>query len=619
MPPHLLAEAPPYQSDRSPRAWLPDADALVGACALSIDAGEPRGLVDLVDHLAAPLIDLTVTPLTARASLLGAQSGRAFYHHELRRRLPMPPALEPEVAVWEGGTTPAWADGVLAEPKYFSFFQDAPFPAYNPNHRRKWRAHELLHGASKFFWRPEMSRFEFYVSARLNELLPVVHWYHLDEIFRPRCPEHEDQVLHRDHCLACQQAATHYWESDAPAKPHRIAAAKQHVEGAWDHFSEEWEAIGKEIATGRPVATPRARLDASSDAMGYLRAHWNRVTAWSFGRWMELFMVDGVDYFSDLTELKHNVGRALHALVAAPLEITLGDVKARRARCQLQDLGYRVLLALEWLDPDDDLTRRTEDALMPHLERAAQLCDMLLSDASKTEAALAHFALICHTFSEISPRFPDEVGDAFLGFGYRFIDPHVFAAAAAGQVFTGIDDAMPATADRLTQPFDEVTRFVASPIFDETGRLSGRFARWAAEDDQIPDATAQLARFEAFANAEPRTDEEATLFAALPERAGALREARGTLRPHATLRRDVFDAATIATVTGQPLDAVGNLHVAAVVLDGELRLVIEDEFTATVLDQVCAGEPIDQWWNFGLAQAIMTLLEQSLLTWLPAP
>ena len=64
-------------------------------------------------------------------------------------------------------------------------------------HRRKWRPHELLHGAVGFFWREDASRFETYVGARLNELLPVVHWYGLDEIFRPRCERHTGEVLFR--------------------------------------------------------------------------------------------------------------------------------------------------------------------------------------------------------------------------------------------------------------------------------------------------------------------------------------------------------------------------------------------------------------------------------------
>lgn len=619
MPLHELATAPDFAADAPPRQWLPEPADLVDDCARSIADGEPDGLIALAEQLAAPAVDLTITPLTARATLLGADHGRAFYHHELRRRLPMPPGLEPEVSVWEAGTVPVWSDGVLAEPKYFSFFQDAPFPAYNPNHRRKWRAHELLHGASRFFWHPRMTRFEFYVSARLNELLPVVHWYHLDEIFRPRCPEHEDTVLHRDHCLACQKAARPYWESTAPDDPQRVDAAKRLVDRAWTHFETEWQAIAEEIDTGRRVPTPRPRLDASSDAVGYLRAHYNRVTAWSFGRWMEMFMVDGVDYFSTLEDLRQNVGRSLRHLVSGTLEVTAERHLVRRTRSQLQDLGYRLFVALEWLDPEAKQTASTEDHLMPLIEEAAHLSDALRDDPTVVEAALDHFARTCHAFSQVAPRFPDDIADAFLGFGYRFIDPRVFADAAMGQILTGLEDGMPHTGSRLSQPIETLRRFTASPIFDDPGRLSGRFGCWLAGEDDQPDSLRAAARFEAFANAEPRTDDEATNFAALPERAGELRHRPGRLRPHATLRRDTFSAGAVADVTGADIDRTGDVDVAASLVDGDLRLVIEDEHTAQVLDRVIAGESIDQWWDFALADAIMQLLENSLITWLPAP
>ncbi len=619
MPRHTLPSAPKFDAHAEPRDWLPSPEELVEACAQSIADGEPEGLSELAGGFAAPTIDLTATPLTARATIMAAGHGRAFYHHELRRRLPMPPPLEPEVSVWEAGTTPVWSDGVLAEPKYFSFFQDAPLPAYNPNHRRKWRAHELLHGVSRFFWHPQMTRFEFYISARLNELLPVVHWYHLDEIFRTRCADHEDQVLHREHCLKCQAVARPYWDSTAPEQSHRIDTGRRLVDRAWSHFSEEWEAIFEEMETGRRVEIPRGRIDASSDAVGYMRAHWNRVTAWSFGRWVETFLVDGIDYYSTLSGLRENVGASLNQLVSGSVAAEANDHLALRTRSQLQDLGYRVLLALEWLDPDSDDARRAEQVLMPALDESAQLAHRLLEDSSAAESALDQFARTCHAFSQVAPRFPQEVADGFLAFGYQFIDPEVFAGVAIGQVFSGLEDGLPETADQLEQPIETTRKFILSPTFDELGRLSGRFAEWLAGDNEQSEKTAELARFEAFANAEPRSDDEATLFAALPERAGALRDRPGRLRPHATLRRDTFSAELIAELTGDKLDAWGPLGVAASMVDGDLRIVIEDEFTKAVLDHVTAGDPIDEWWDFALSDAIMQLLENSLITWLPTP
>ena len=630
MPKLQFPDAGQFDYHSAPRHWLPTPEQLVEACADCIDAGRPEGLEELTTHFGAPATDLTVTPLTARATLMAADYGRAFYHHELRRRLAMPEPLEPEIDVWEGGTVPAWADGVLVEPKYFSFFQDAPLPAYNPNHRRKWRAHELLHGASRFFWHPELTRFEFYVSARLNELLPVVHWYHLDEVFRPRCPDHEDQVLHRDHCLECQEVARPYWQCDATTADHRVEAAHQLVTRGWDHFEEEWEAIGAEIETGRRHQTPRRRLDASSDAVGYMRAHWNRVTAWSFGSWVELFLEDGVDYFSDLHALRENVGRSLHQLVSGSVDVTVEHYLARRTRSQLQDLGYRVLLALEWLDPDSDDARRAEEMLMPELEASARVAAELLDDESRVEEGLDQFARTCQVFSQVAPRFPEEIADGFLGFGYRFIDPEVFATAGVGQLWAGIEDALPQTADNLDQPVETIRRFSLSPHFDELGRLGGRFSRWlideqhsdSGDESQAPgpsERLVEMARFEAFANAEPRRDQEAVHFAALPARAGELRTRPGRLRAHRTLRRREFRADVVADLTGESLENAESVAVAASLVDGNLRMVIEDEDVTTVLDNVEQRRPVDEWWEFRLSDAVMLLLENSLITWLPAP
>ena len=612
-----LPDAPPLASHRAPRHWLPEPEELADALAHATAGDPPPGFESLAQQMGAPCTDLSATFLTARATLMAADHGRAFYHHELRRRLPMPEHLAPEVSVWDGGTVPAWADGVLAEPKYFSFFQDAPFPAYNPNHRRKWRAHELLHGSSRFFWHPQMTRFEFYISARLNELVPVLHWYHLDEAFRPRCPEHLDQVLHRQHCLACQQAARPYWDFKPDDLDARRDAAVDHIAGAWAHLQREWEAIDRELSDGRRMPTPGPRLDASSDAVGYMRAHWNRVTAWSFGHWVETFLVDGVDYFSRLDALRHNVAATLHGLVGGDVDLQTERFFARRTRAQLQDLGYRLLLALEWLDPDGDDAQRAEEILMPQLQRCAQLAHELLEDTDRVGAGLDQFARTCQAFSQVAPRFPEDIADGFLAFGYRFIDRPVFGDAAIGQVFQGIEDALPATADAIDDPLETTRQFILHDHFDAPGRLSSRFAHIA--DDIDAEVDADLARFEAMANAEPRRDREATHFGALPDHPGDLRDQPGRLRPHHTLRRQRFHAQLLSSLTDQPLDEEGHLPVAACLIDGDLRLTIEDEATTTILDAVQDGSPIDEWLQYPLEDALMNLLHSQHLVWLPRP
>ncbi|RAL20606.1 hypothetical protein DL240_16375 [Lujinxingia litoralis] len=617
-----LPEAPaPLDPTASPRQWLPEPRALVDALSATIADGEPEGLRALGQVMGAPELDLVVTPLTARAAVLGAQNGRAFYHHELRLRQPMPEHLEPELAVWQAGTTPQWSDGVLAEPKYFSFFQDAPFPAYNPNHRRKWRAHELLHGASRFFWHPQMTRFELYVSARLNELLPIIHWYGFDEIFRPRCPEHQGRLLYRELCPRCEALATPYWELD-PASPGQHALGMGAAHNALEHLESEWTAITQEINTGRLHATPRGRLDASSDAVGYMRAHWNRVTAWSTGSWVERFLIDGVDYFSSLEALLLNVGQATQHLVCGTLELDPQHYLAGRTRRQLQDIAARVLLALEWLDPESSQGQEAEAALEPHLEALGELSAALLESPERMGEALDGFAECARTFSEVAELFPEPIAESFLGFGYRFVDADVFAQAGAMQLAQGIEDAAPQTFAMLTDPLDSALALTQWEGFEAPGRLSGRLHGWLVAQLGPEHPLSEQARFEAFANEEPRHDEEATLFAALPEHPEALLTQEGRLRPNATLRRAAFDASLITRTIGQALPEGHDdtrLDVAAALVDGQLRLVVESPEFGSILDHLQAGDAPESWLTPELCEPLYELLENSLVCWLPAP
>src|SRR5690606_6162444 len=125
--------------------------------------------------------------------------------------------------------------------------------------------------------------------ARLNELLPVVHWYGLDEIFRPRCEAHQSTVLHRDFCPACEDAVRPYWE----VEPLDRRAAIAFTTSAREHFERELDACRREIATGEVVEVPDGRLNASTDAVGYLLGHSNRLDAWTFRTWAEMFLLDG--------------------------------------------------------------------------------------------------------------------------------------------------------------------------------------------------------------------------------------------------------------------------------------------------------------------------------------
>ena len=536
--------APPMRSWSDPaRGWLPEAEALADEAVAVGGRGEPEGLRGLLEGMGAPALDVLVTAMSGRAALLGLSRGCAFAHHELRGRLPMPKGLEPEIAVWGDGTVPVWNDGVLEEPKYFSFFQDAPVPVFNPNHRRKWRAHELLHAAQGFFWNPEMSRFSFYLGARLNELLPVVPWYGFDEAARPRCAAHEGAASDQEFCRGCEAAARPWWEMDAGWRAGQREAAVGCFERGLEHFEAEWSACVRELEGGRRVSTPRPGLDASSDAVGYLRGHWNRVTAWSFGSWVEMFLVDGEDYFSTLEGAMGRAARTARALTGGRLELSSEDFAARRARRVIQDIAGRSLLAMEWLEEGSAAADRVEGALMPALERAADVCGDLMLDPDTADAAEV-VAEILGAWKRCAPSLPEVVRKPLGVLGYLWPDmegslglsPSTFAAAATPQLVVGVRGALPLLCDGLEADGEGIDalvgRFAGSAAAQEGGTLGERAARWLKAQSH---PRAGLAGVEVILAAAPQLDEEAELFGVLPDSPDDLIDGQGVLRRHATM------------------------------------------------------------------------------------
>jgi hypothetical protein len=601
------------------RDGLVDPELLADALIEFARTFEPGDLLESLEGVGAPALDMVVTPMSARAALLGMREGKAFYHHELRRRIPMPPELEPSLQVWDGGTVPMWREGILEEPKYFSFFQEAPLASYNPNHRRKWRAHELLHGAVGFFWRPDITRFEGYLSARINELLPVVHWYGFDEMFRPRCAEHTAEVLYRDGCQACEAAARPFWEYGEWHEQRDAAIAFANT--ANEHYRREIEMWRAEVETGEVHESPRGRLNASSDAVGYLESHWNRMTAWSFGSWMERFMTVGVDYVDTMWDLDRRVSQTYTDLVQGDLSLDLQDFERLRERRAMQDVAYRLYLAMEWVDPDSAAGRNVEDALEPALEILQASCEGLLGgDSGSTEAVWEHVA---QAIDQARPNLPEAVASGLDAFGFQFGD-HAISASSVAYATHGLETATPAVfaaRDDL-----DVASFVASPTFGENGLIASRFATWL---ESVDSDLAELARFEAWTLEPPRRDRAAELFGAVLDDDADLSNARigngpvtasdahrfvepptsGELRLNETWRRSTFRGGPLQDVLGLP-DA--DVDLGAYIWRGELRIVIVELEVDAVLEALSRGEvPSD-------TTAVAGLVAEGALVWLPA-
>lgn len=579
-------------------------DALVDAIAEQMQGGARAELGELAAELGAPAYDSVCTVMSARAMLMAANRGRGFYFHELRGRIPMPDALFPEIEVWDEGTIPVWQDGVFVEPKYFSFRQDAPFAAYNPVHRRKWRPHELLHGAVGFFWRPDASRFETYVGSRLNELLPVVHWYGLDEIYRPRCDAHQNQILFREFCPQCEAAVRPYWE----VEPGDRVAAIQHAHTAQEHFVREMQTCRDELRDGVAIESPRGRLNASTDAVGYLMGHAHRIDAPSFHTWVSLFLRDGLDYFSDIDDYADRVETRAARLVGGTVVTTPDRFRAQRQRRMLQDLGYRALLALEWLDPAAAASQRVERTVMDALERCSEVVDALAEADALVDADDVLEDLL-DVLGDARSSLPDEVAEPLLALGLPFFERGRDRDWEIQNLATGIAQGAPLTAERVDA--GHVETFAASRFFAEPGRLITRFAAYLRERagrSASHAAMADLASLEAWAADDPHRDEHAERFA---QQLGTLDGVDAQdLLVNQTMRRAWFSAAAVSELADSPFDG-DTLELAAAYWRGEFHLVVLDPGIADALTEIeNGGLPEDD-------DAVFALLEAGIVVYVP--
>lgn len=579
----------------SDSAWPPAAEPLAESALASEDANDTLG-PELSKGLSAPANELMATPVSTRVAIAAANEGRRFVHHELR----MPPLLHadllPELDV--DLAPELWRDGVLRTPKYFSAFLDAPRPTFDPNHRAKWRPHELLHRLARFAWSPTMTRFEAYLSARISELLPVVHWYGFDEIGRVRCPAHYGVRPTTEHCPACDQLSRPATSQETQAPSHREHATRMAVH-ALDHLATELDACQQELGTGRIVATPRIGLDASSDAVGYMRSHWNRLTAWSFGAWAERFCVEGADHFADCAaHLEHVQGVARDLLVNSwGLDAAPQRAMATQLRT-LQDVGYRSLLCIEALDSDE-----AEDALLPLIDQMAEHTTVLRRGSDvEIDETMAALADALETL--------DPAANAAV-FGIGEVDPAAPTTVMVDRICSGLRSALPRSladvGDEALAPW--VSRFILSGF---TGRAEVfvRFAAFLQETEDRSPSWADPLALEAWLRASPSVDLEAERFAAVPD--GPPAEATGRLRPNATIRRRSFSSAAAMQVLDIEHDAP-TVELLAAHFAGSPRAVACSPDVLAALEKAEDGLFAANW------EAVDALLASGLLVWLPTP
>lgn len=241
--------------------------------------------------------ELLASPFAFRAALMGASSGVAGVHEEARTQGPWRSHLISEDPSLHG-TPEIWSAGRLQVNKYASFCQDGPFVSVHPEHSAKWTPHEMLHRAMGFFYRPDMSRWELYMGARLNEALPVGFWYGLDRVARLAEDPSGPPVIAGDHGASLENAR--WLTEDRASLVARVAGSIQHLAFGLEWALGELSAVEEECGEGVAAPRPGGFLDGSSDAMTYVVAHWNRLVDPIIGNVLQEHTSVGVHRFETI-------------------------------------------------------------------------------------------------------------------------------------------------------------------------------------------------------------------------------------------------------------------------------------------------------------------------------
>lgn len=290
----------------------------------------------LASFLNLPLPEVIASPFGFRMCAMGAAVGVSSVAHETRRVLGWHPSFRPLGDEVEEGR---WRDGVLHVGKYQQFCADEPRSIYHPEQHAKWAPHELLHRACGSFFRPDASRFELYLGARLNELLPVATWYGIEHTLRLD----EIEGFDRKAALARHEATSGalFW-LHAPREAleaRAIAMAPLFREGIV-HAERELAACAKDLASGEvsTVAHAHAFLDASSDAIGYVATHTERLRSPGVAKVHALLD----EHTAEVAAYQRRIEQVFDALLFAPLTFDLRRATSKRAHRRGWDRALRL-------------------------------------------------------------------------------------------------------------------------------------------------------------------------------------------------------------------------------------------------------------------------------------
>lgn len=458
------------QTPAERRLWLADSSPATIAQALEamvcdLQAKALENASELAVLAKVPTAEVATSPFGLRAVAMGVREGAWCVPHELRDLLPnesVPETVQdPDHGVWDRG--------VLLTGKYQSFQHDDPLLTRNPNHMARWTGHEMLHRAGGFYWRPQIGRWELYLASRLNELVPVVHWYTTDSILRAENDAFDRELEGRERDLDLSSMV--WMRAPIEALRPRIQECVPLLQQAVAHFDEELADIDREIATGQIVQRPRtigqsATLDASSDAIAYVVGHIDRLRQRNVAAvlthlpdlqpWVE----------DDVRAYRDRIERLFDELLFGEVEVDRAAAAERRAARQRWDL----------------LLRAAHHPQTRHGRLRALIQELVRDDVTEREAVEA----------AIAARMDPEVAH------FAACDGGVLNEASLMQLEDGLRSFAPTSVQRL-QALGEFERFaanfVAGDSFLRRESLPERwedFLRHFAGDE----ALVELVRFE---------------------------------------------------------------------------------------------------------------------------
>lgn len=277
-----------------------------------------------------PVGEVIASPFATRMVALGVLTGATTVLSELRA--PMVSAtFDGRTRAVEHG---AYARGHRLAGKYEQFRLDEPVAVYRAQHSSKWGPHELMHRAAGYAYRVGASRFERYLSARLNELLPVVTFYGHEQTMR--LDEGAFDRASAGRLLAAEpKRARHRTASGAALRALARRSLPVFREGL-SHYERELAAVDVELASGFRAAAPHPQLDTSSDALAYVVGEGELGVAHANLR-ATFAATHDVGAFRDRIEALHDV------LLFGTIELDAMAIERAQREVERRDLALRAL------------------------------------------------------------------------------------------------------------------------------------------------------------------------------------------------------------------------------------------------------------------------------------